>query len=69
MAHVSAAELAAALKGAHFPATEKDLIKVAQKNGAPEEVIEMLSEMPGEYQTITEVEQAFSKAKKGAKSS
>ena len=65
MQHISAAELAEALKGARFPARKDDLIAVAIKNNP---VIQALERLPGrEFNSVTEVEMAFSEAKRMAR--
>ena len=35
-----------ALKGAHFPAKKKDLIEVARHNGASEQILQTLRDLP-----------------------
>jgi hypothetical protein len=63
--HISAADVAAALKGAKFPARKDDLIAVAYKNNP---VIQALEHLPGrEFRSVTEVEEAFSEEKKSAR--
>ena len=37
-----------ALKGADYPASKSDLVALAQRNGAPEEVIQALQAADGE---------------------
>ena len=44
MVHISAADLAAALKGAKFPARKENLIDVAIKNNP---VLQALEKLPG----------------------
>jgi hypothetical protein len=63
MVHVSAAALAAALKGAKFPASTDDLVQLAQKNDAPKEVVEAIRNLPDKFYTMADVERAFSKEK------
>jgi hypothetical protein len=41
----SAAELEKYLKGVDFPASKDDLIENARANGAPEDVIDMISDL------------------------
>jgi len=48
MARTSAADLAHSLKGAHFPISKEDLMKLAGKNGVPEDVCETMEELPDE---------------------
>lgn len=65
MTHISAAELSTALKGARFPAKKDDLVAVALKNNP---VIQALEGLPRrEFNSITEVERAFSEEKKQAR--
>ena len=63
MAHPSAATLAHGLKGAHFPINKKQLAELARKNKAPEDVIDVVEDLPEqEFASITEVEHAFGKS-------
>jgi Protein of unknown function (DUF2795) len=60
MARTSAADLAHGLKGAHFPISKGDLMKLARKNGAGEDVLETMKELPNDdYASVAEVEKAF----------
>lgn len=60
MARTSAADLAHALKGAHFPISKDDLIDLARKNGVDEDVLETMEVLPDdEYASVAEVEKAF----------
>jgi hypothetical protein len=62
MARTSAADLAHSFKGAKFPISKKDLGALARKNGAAEEVLETIEGLPeDEFDSVTQVEQAFSK--------
>jgi hypothetical protein len=45
--HVPAAAVQSALKGAHYPATKDDLIRLAQQNNAPSPLIEKIRDLPG----------------------
>ena len=40
------------LKGAHYPARKEDLIATAKKNGAPEEIMDMLGRLNDAGKTI-----------------
>jgi hypothetical protein len=65
MARTSAADLAHSFKGAKFPISKKDLRELARKNGAAEEVIETIEGLPeDEFDSVTQVEQAFSEESK-----
>ena len=65
MAHISAADLAKALKGAKFPARKEDLVDVAIRNNP---VLEALEKLPGrEFSSVADVEKAFSEEVKGAR--
>lgn len=66
MARTSAADLARALRGTDFPATTEDLVNKAKENGAAEEIIETIRELPEdtEYQSMADVEHEFSQAQK-----
>ena len=67
MARTSAADLAHGLKGAKFPMSKKDLVKLAQKNGVADEVLQTFKEMPdGEYGSVTDVEHAFHEEQGGS---
>jgi hypothetical protein len=60
MARTSAADLAHSFKGAKFPISKKDLANLARKNGAAEEVIETIEELPDEeFDSVVQVEKAF----------
>lgn len=63
MAHMSAADLAHGLKGTKFPAKKEELVKQARKNGASDDILDTIQEMPdGEFGSITDVEHAFSQS-------
>lgn len=50
------------LKGIHFPADKKDIIKQADQNKAPREVSELLKKFnDGRYKNVTEIAQAIKK--------
>ncbi len=60
MARTSAADLAHGLKGAKFPMSKKDLVKLARHNGVADAVLQTFEDMPeGEYGSVTDVEHAF----------
>jgi hypothetical protein len=48
MARVSPAEVEKSLKGVDYPAKKQDLVKHAQKQGADQDVIDTLKELPEE---------------------
>ena len=48
------------LKGAHFPASKNDLVDLAKTNGAEDDVLEVLENLPGEhYSSVAEVMKAY----------
>lgn len=60
MAQVSVAEITKSLKGINFPVGKDDLIQHARDNGADEEIIGMIEEMPDdEYGSMSDVMSAF----------
>jgi Protein of unknown function (DUF2795) len=57
---VSPAQVEKYLKGVDYPTKKTDLIKQAQQNGAPPEVIDLLRQLREEtYQRPTDVTQAI----------
>ena len=42
----SPANVQAYLRGVHYPASNKDLIATAKRNGAPREILQVLEQMP-----------------------
>ena len=44
---VPAAAVQSALKGAHYPASKQDLVKLAQQNKASNPLIEKIRDLPG----------------------
>ena len=48
MAHVSPAVVEKSLKGMHYPAKKEDLIKHAKQQGADEEIVDTLKDLPEE---------------------
>jgi hypothetical protein len=56
----SAADLAQGLKGADFPMNKKELVEQARDNGAADEIIQTLKQMPDQnFQSMADVEKAF----------
>jgi len=54
------------LRGADYPANPDELIELAEENGAPEEVLQILEQLPDEdFNSPIEVEQAFSELESG----
>ena len=52
----SPADITHSLKGVQFPARRDDLVKLAERNGAGDDVKQMLQRLPDdEYGTIAEV--------------
>jgi len=53
------------LKGVKFPAKKEDLTRMAQQNGAPKEVIDLIKQLPGDtFQQPTDVVRAVSQIKR-----
>lgn len=60
MARTSAADLAQGLKGADFPMGKQELAEYARQNGAAQEIVQTLKELPErQYQSMADVEKAF----------
>jgi hypothetical protein len=60
MAHVSPVEVEKSLKGVDYPAKKEDLIKHAQQQGANQDVLETLKELPEEnFQSPIDVSKAI----------
>lgn len=59
----SAADLAHALGGTDFPAKRDDLMKIAKKNGASEDIIETVGNFPEdvEFRSMADVQHEFSR--------
>ena len=56
MGEVSPSNIAHFLKGIDFPATKQDMIDYADDNNAPEEIIDIIDNLPDvEFQSMTEV--------------
>lgn len=48
------------LRGVDYPVSKSDLRAAAEKNGAPQEVLEMIDRLPGEqFDAPTAVQKAF----------
>jgi hypothetical protein len=61
---VSPAQVEKYLKGVDYPTRKADLIKQAQQNGAPPEVVDFLRQLREEtYQKQTDVTQAIGQMK------
>lgn len=57
---ISPVEVEKYLKGVDYPAKKQDLMKRAEANGAPREVVEVLKKMPeGTFQKPTDVTKAI----------
>jgi dsDNA-specific endonuclease/ATPase MutS2 len=53
-------ELRRYLEGVHFAANTEDLVSIAMSNGAPEELIEQLEDLPSkEFSNLEEVAEAM----------
>ncbi len=60
MASETEQELRRHLQGVHFAANTEDLVSIAMSNGAPEELIEQLEELPRkEFTDLEEVVEAI----------
>jgi hypothetical protein len=60
----SPSNVARYLSGIDFPARKADLINHAKRNGAEDEVLQTLEELPeGEYQDMAEVMQGYGEAR------
>jgi len=56
----SPANMAQHLKGIDFPADKQDLLDVAKQNGADEDVLEVIENLPDdEYQSMADVMKAY----------
>ncbi|MBD2430690.1 MULTISPECIES: DUF2795 domain-containing protein [Fischerella] len=61
MAKINPIQLQKHLKGMDYPASKEELIQHAQQNGADENAISVLQQLPEqEYQTPTDVSEAVS---------
>lgn len=59
----SPAELEKYLKGINFPASRDDLLKKAQSNGAPDDVIDMINGLTGDnFNSPIDVSKAFGRS-------
>jgi hypothetical protein len=60
----SAADLAQGLKGADFPMNRQGLAKQAQQNGASDEILQAIKQMPDRnFQSMADVEKAFGQSR------
>ena len=60
MASETERELRRYLEGVHFAANKEDLVSIAMSNGAPEELIEQLEDLPrSEFSDLEEVTEAI----------
>ena len=60
MASETEQELRRYLEGVHFTANKEDLVSIAMSNGAPEELIEQLEDLPrSEFSDLEEVAEAI----------
>ena len=58
----SPAAVQSALKGADYPASKDDLVQLAQRNGAPQEIMEKIRDLPGQrFDSAADVMQAIGK--------
>lgn len=63
MAKINPIQLQKHLKGVDYPATKEELIEHAKHNGADENAIAVLEELPDqEYETPTDVSEAVGEA-------
>jgi DNA topoisomerase VI subunit B len=68
MAAVSPKEVEKHLKGVDYPAKKTDLIKKARQEGANEQIIEALQQMPGEvFNKPTDVTKAIGQEDRGSR--
>ena len=59
------AKVSKSLKGIHFPADREKVVEFAKKNMAPEDVMNVLEQMPnGEYDSMAGVWHAVSQEKR-----
>jgi uncharacterized protein len=57
---ISPAQLEKYLKGASYPTNKEQLIQLAQKNSAPDEIVQKLRSLSGDrFETTTDVTRAF----------
>jgi hypothetical protein len=63
MAQVPVVEITKSLKGITFPAAKDDLVEFARENGANEDIVRAIDEMPDdEYDSMSDVMSAFGDA-------
>ncbi len=66
--HVSAVDIARALKGMQYPATKADLIDYAEHHGASPEVVGRIDMFPfNRYESLADVETGFSRTQSQGK--
>jgi hypothetical protein len=66
MASETEQELRRHLQGVHFAANTEDLVSIAMSNGAPEEFIDQLEELPiKEFSDLEEVAEALAELRAG----
>jgi hypothetical protein len=66
--HVGASDISAHLKGIKLPANASAIRKHAKENGAPEEVLEILKELPDrEYAAASDIATGLSEATEAVK--
>lgn len=59
----SPANVTAHLRGVDFPANRQDLLNQAKNNGAEQDVLEVIKNLPdNEYRTMADVTKAYNKA-------
>ncbi len=59
---VSPISVQSALKGADYPVSKDDLVQLAQRNGAPQEIMDKIRNLPGQrFDSPADVMQAFGK--------
>ncbi len=62
---ISATDISHALKGVNFPASLDELINQASNNNAPQEVVNIIRNMPNQnFNSMADVEHAFSREKR-----
>jgi len=55
----SVTQVATYLSGIHFPLSKQDLVQYAQEKGAPQEIVDLLDELPERtFDDLTEVMRA-----------
>ena len=68
MAKISPIEVEKYLKGVDYPAAKADLVKKAQQQGADQQILEALRQLPEEtFQKPTDVAKAIGEVNRGSK--